>query len=236
MFTSAALAGPWQRAGVIGPSHRTYEVVEGSSTFQPMPRERARLKSGLAGDPAVLWVGRLHAIKDPLAVLDGFERSLARLPNARLTMVYGGGDLLPIVRERVQASHALSARVWLAGRIPHEELRAFYSAADVFVLGSSHESCGFALIEACACGAPPVVTDIAAFRAITGGGSIGRLWACGDARACAEALLAVAQQDRDESRAHTRVHFEHRLSWPAVARAATQAYADLAARRRTEPA
>ena len=43
-------------------------------------------------------------------------------------------------------------------------------AADLFVLGSHREGSGYSLIEALACGLPPVVTDIHAFRTLTGCG------------------------------------------------------------------
>ena len=36
-----------------------------------MPREQAREMTGVTGSPALLWVGRLNANKDPLTVLDG---------------------------------------------------------------------------------------------------------------------------------------------------------------------
>ena len=58
-------------------------------------------------------------------------------------------------------------------------MTTFYSAADLFVVGSHHEGSGYALMEACACGAVPVVTGIPTFRLLTGSGSIGALWTPG---------------------------------------------------------
>ena len=81
----------------------------------------------------------------------------------------------------MSASPALARRVRLVGYVPQEKLPAYYSAADIFVLGSHHEGSGYALIEACACGAVPVVTRIPPFRAITGDGARGALWPPGDA-------------------------------------------------------
>ena len=43
-----------------------------------------------------------------------------------------------------------------------------YSAADLFVVGSHHQGSGYALMEACACGAVPVVTAIPTFRLMPG--------------------------------------------------------------------
>jgi hypothetical protein len=40
-------------------------------------------------------------------------------------------------------------------------------------------------MEACACGAVPVVTSIPTFRLLTGNGSVGALWSLDDADGCA---------------------------------------------------
>jgi glycosyltransferase involved in cell wall biosynthesis len=195
-----------------------------------MDRETARSISRAEGQPALLWVGRLNAIKDPITVLDGFERALGTLPRAVLTMVFGSDDLLPVVRRRVRESTALARSVRLVGFVPHDQIAAFYSAADLFVLGSAHESCGYALIEACACGVTPVVTNIPPFRAITDNGSIGALWTHGDAADCARGLIAAANRDLNEQRRRVLAHFEQRLSWPVVGRQAVAIYEDVRTR------
>ena len=197
-----------------------------------MSRNGARGASGVEGDPAILWVGRLNANKDPLTVLDGLERALRELPGGRLTMVYGEGDLEAAVRERVEQSSVLRSRVRLVGRVPAPCMPAFYSAADLFVLGSHHESCGYALLEALACGAVPVVTDIPSFRAITDDGRIGRLWPPGDAGTCARALVDAGQLDLAVEQRRVIEHFAQTLSWPAVGRAATEIYAAVARAKR----
>src|SRR5204863_6590582 len=140
-------------------------------------------------------------------VIDGFERALTVLPAATLTMLYTADDLLPAVRERVTGSNLLANRVRLVGPVPHDRMAAFYSAADLFVLGSHHEGSGYALIEACACGLPPVVTDIPTFNVITGEGAIGGLWTPGDATGCANALRTVARRDRSAARERVLEHF-----------------------------
>jgi glycosyltransferase involved in cell wall biosynthesis len=202
------------------------QVLESSTRLQPMSRSVARAASGLAGTPAVLWVGRLNANKDPLTVLDGFERSLAHLPQAVLTMVHSDDDLLPAVCARLKGS-ALHDRVRLVGRVSQNALPAYYSAADLFVLGSHHEGSGYALIEACACGAIPVVTSIPSFRAITADGSIGGLWTPGDASDCARALVDVGRQDLPALRQRVEHHFRCALSWETVGRQALAAYREV---------
>jgi glycosyltransferase involved in cell wall biosynthesis len=235
-FTAASQADPWRAAGFIGPHQRVYQVAEASTVMQPVCRGLERRDRKVDGDPAVLWVGRLNANKDPLAVVDAFERALAALPDAVLTMVYSADDLLTAVRDRVGRSDALSRRVRLIGRVPHSQMAALYSRADIFVLGSHHEGSGYALVEACACGLSPVVTDIPAFDVITGGGAIGALWTPGDVDGCARALHIVARRDRWASRERVLEHFERALGWPAVARQALEAYREVSHRRHSERA
>jgi glycosyltransferase involved in cell wall biosynthesis len=232
LFTSTEQAVPWQTNGFISDKQRVYAVLESSTTLKPMDRETARSISRTQGQPSILWVGRLNSIKDPMTVLQGFERALESLPDAVLTMVYGEDDLLPAVRRRVSESPALARSVRLVGRVPHDQMAAFYSAADLFVLGSAHEGSGYSLIEACACGVVPVVTNIPSFGAITGKGTIGALWPHGDAVRCAQAIVDAASRDRAEERRRVLTHFEHHLSWPVVGSCALGIYRDVRAARR----
>jgi glycosyltransferase involved in cell wall biosynthesis len=230
LFTAREQADPWRTGRFIADRQTVYQVTESSTRLRAMDRETARSISRAEGQPALLWVGRLNAIKDPITVLDGFERALGTLPRAVLTMVFGSDDLLPVVRRRVRESTALARSVRLVGFVPHDQIAAFYSAADLFVLGSAHESCGYALIEACACGVTPVVTNIPPFRAITDNGSIGALWTHGDAADCARGLIAAANRDLNEQRRRVLAHFEQRLSWPVVGRQAVAIYEDVRTR------
>lgn len=227
LFTSAELAEPWRAAGLIRGGQPVYSVLEASTPLGPPPSGTERPR--LPGDPAMLWVGRLHPVKDPLTVLDGLGQALERLPGAALSMAYGSEELLGPVRARAERPD-LAGRVKLLGRLPNAELPAYYAAADLFVLGSRREGGGYALVEALACGLTPAVTDIPAFRAVTGE-LVGAHWAVGDAAACAAAMVAVARGDRAAQRAAARTRFEQALSWAMVGRAAHAAYTDGASRR-----
>jgi len=107
LFAADEHGRTWRDAGFAGPSQRIYQVMEASTAFVPVPRGEARLQSGVSGRPAVLWVGRLNANKDPLTALDGFERALASLPEATLTMVYSTTELLERMRARIESTPAL---------------------------------------------------------------------------------------------------------------------------------
>lgn len=232
-FTAAAQADGWRNRAFIADWQPVYQILEASTLMQPIAGEAARAATGVAGDPAVLWVGRLNENKSPLTILDGVERAAVDLPALTLTMVYDGGELESEVRSRIARSPVLAGRVRLTGRVPRDRLAAFYSASDLFALGSHHEGSGYALLEACACGALPVVTDIAAFRAITGNGTAGLLWPVDDADKLASALVAAARRNRRGERPRIREHFDRTLSWAAVARQALAAYEQVVAARRS---
>jgi glycosyltransferase involved in cell wall biosynthesis len=104
----------------------------------------------------VCYVGRLHARKNVGALLD----ALTRIDGASLTVIGDGAEretLAAFARER-----RLDVR--FLGSLPHERLPAEIARAQVFVLPSRFEGHPKALIEAMACGAAVVGTDVEGIR------------------------------------------------------------------------
>jgi glycosyltransferase involved in cell wall biosynthesis len=212
-FTAAEQAEPWRNAGVLT-NQKVIEILEASTTMREVRRERALTAIGVSGGPLILWVGRLTTNKDPLTVLDGLERALPQLPDARVVMVFGDDTLVHTVDERIRASTMLASKVTLAGRVSHDEIPNYYAAADVFVSGSHHEGSGYALIEAMSAGLVPVVTDIPSFRAIAG--EVCERWTPGDPADLARVLLKTCSTDLDAQRIAVRARFNRVLTWDAI--------------------
>lgn len=224
-FTAPEQAEPFAKARLFGTHTRLFAIPESSSRFTPGEKIRARAETALHGDPCVLWVGHLSPGKDPLAVLDGVSLAARRLPDLQLWCAYGTAPLLSAVRRRIGSDPWLRGRVHLLGKVPHERIEMLMRASDLFVSGSRSEGSGYAAIEALACGLVPVLTDIPAFRALTGDGRIGHLWPCGDPARLADALvLAVADRP---SPTQVRAHFDATLSFAAVGRRWADAYAQV---------
>jgi glycosyltransferase involved in cell wall biosynthesis len=233
LVSSRGQAGLWRSSGALPPGLETVDVMEASTTLAPMARDTARRLSGVDGSPALLWVGRLNANKDPLAVLRGFALFVGRVPSARLSMVYGATDLLADVQREIARTPALTSRVRLLGAVPHDALPAYYSAADFLVLGSHAEGSGYAAIEAMACGTPLVVTDIPSFRALTDNGRVGSLWKPGQPQAFADALVRMSTRPPSAERDLARRRFDAQFSWPAIGWRAAEVYRKAVAQRRT---
>jgi glycosyltransferase involved in cell wall biosynthesis len=234
-FCAADQARPFRDAGLVHPHMRVYEIPESTSRFKPGERAEARRQTQVEGAPAILWVGHLDANKDPLAVLRGVSAAGRALPGLRLYCCFGVAPLLRAVQAYIATDPMLRERVRLLGQVPHERIEQLMRAADLFVLGSHREGSGYALIEAMACGLPPVVTDIPSFRALTGGGAVGQLWPCGDSLALGETLQSVAARADDRMRGAVRAHFERELSLDALGSKLAQMYADVTERNRRTP-
>ena len=230
-FCAAAQARPFASAGLIHPHTRVYEIPESTSRFTPGDRAGARASTGVRGDPALLWVGHLNANKDPLTVLEGVSAATDLLPNLRLYCCFGVAPLLRAVEERIAGDRRLRERVELLGHVPHERIETLMRAADLFVLGSHKEGSGYSLIEALACGLMPVVTDIPSFRALTGAGTVGALWPCGDSRAFSNSLQAAWGRADAKMRGAVRTHFDRELSFAALGRKLVAMYRDVIERR-----
>ncbi|MEA9726857.1 glycosyltransferase family 4 protein [Xanthomonas campestris] len=221
-FTSLALAQPFVRARLFGPRTQLFAIPESSSRFTPGDRIQARAVTGLAGDPCVLWVGHLSEGKDPLCVLDAVAMAAARLPGLRLWCAFHEAPLLEEVRQRIHDDPRLASRVHLLGKVTHAQIQQLQRAADVFVSASHAESCGYAALEAYACGTLPLLSDIPAFRALSDNASMGALFPVGDAARLSDLLVAHARQR--PGRAQVRAYFDARLSFAAVGRQWRDAY------------
>jgi glycosyltransferase involved in cell wall biosynthesis len=100
-------------------------------------------------DPTVVFLGRLVAMKQPEAALEGFAVLSRQIPTARLWMI-GDGPLLERLRK-----HAPEAVSFL-GRIERAELRERLARAHVLVATSVREGWGLNVSEAAACGTPAI--------------------------------------------------------------------------------
>ena len=130
-FCARTQARPFVDAGLLSMHTPLYEIPESTSRFTPADSREARRQTGLAGNPALLWVGHLNDNKDPLTVLDGVSAAAQELPELQLWCCFGTAPLLVDVQKRIAEDSRLRSRVRLIGQVPHEMIERLMRAADL---------------------------------------------------------------------------------------------------------
>ncbi|HWU84237.1 MAG TPA: glycosyltransferase family 4 protein [Rhodocyclaceae bacterium] len=172
--------------------------------FVPEVRAEARARLGLGPGIHLLSVGHLIERKGHHLAIE----ALAELPDARLHIVGSGPERA--VLERLAATRGVTARVNFVGQVAQEELKWWYSAADVLLLCSSREGWANVLLESMACGTPVVATDIWGTPEVVSVPAAGRLM---HERSATALVTAVRDLLGDyPAREDTRRHAE-RFSW-----------------------
>ena len=196
--------------------------------FRPVPALAARHVLGLPADrPTVLSVGRLTDFKGFHILVEAVARLRSHRPNLLLVIVGEGPDR-PVL-ERQISTMGVADNVRLVGAQPHERLKLWYSAADLFCLSSSQEGWPNVLLEAMACGRPVLATGVGGIPEIVSSSSVGTLVDRNPeafAHAIDQALLH--QWDHDGIVAYARRH-----SWSNVAERLLNLYSEVVARRRS---
>jgi len=183
---------------------------------QPLPQEKDRVRS-------LLFLGRLHPIKNLLGLIEGFAR--ADVPNCELLIV--GPDEVGHRQDLVTRAEALGLynRVHFHAPVYGDGKRNLFAQADALVLPSFSENYGAVVAEALSFGLPVLA-------------STGTPWSslkserCGwwvspdpDALAGAIRLFAATEwEDLHRMGERGRAFAERELSWSANAEAMKSMY------------
>lgn len=136
-----------------------------------VPKQEARAKLGLdATEEIVLCVARFDPRKGIETAVRACAQSRAQtIGNFRLVIV--GGSLPDCIdaqeEKRIQQivqEVGLAPRTLFVGRVDHDVLPLYYSAADVCVVPSHYEPFGLVAIESMACGTPVVASNVGGLK------------------------------------------------------------------------
>src|SRR6476660_4386343 len=126
--------------------------------FQPVDQSEARKKLGIPLDAQVaVSVGALIPRKGFQFLIPAVARIGARYPALKVYIV-GKGD--PTELKELCRAHKVEDRVFLVGSRANEELKFWYSAADLSCLVSSREGWPNVVLESLACGTPVLATGL----------------------------------------------------------------------------
>ena len=164
--------------------------------FHPVTDDRrVELKARLgkaygfnSNDVLLISVGRLDHQKDPLLLLDAFNKVARVAPDARLIMIGDG-----VLRDKILAhleKLSLKDRVILAGLRSAAEIADLLRISSVFVLSSAYEGMPMCVLEALGSGLPAAVTDVGEIRRIIKPGINGEIAEDNSPDSLASAILA----------------------------------------------
>jgi len=122
--------------------------------------------------PFVLYVGNIKPHKNIDRLIDAFGRARSEGPE-HLKLIIIGDEIskYPALRHSVH-KHKLDKHVRFLGFQPMETLAAFYRLARAFVFPSLYEGFGLPPLEAMACGAPVVTSNVSSLPEVAGGAAL----------------------------------------------------------------
>jgi glycosyltransferase involved in cell wall biosynthesis len=147
--------------GLRGEGIRVIPNGVDSSRFFPSDRAAARERLGLPHDKVILLaVGNIKEGKGHHLVIKALRTLLARHPNL-LYVALGNSEPGDRYRQRLDelaSEEGLEDCVRIVSQRPHDEIRLWLAAADLFCLATRSEGWCNAIVEALACGLPVVST------------------------------------------------------------------------------
>jgi glycosyltransferase involved in cell wall biosynthesis len=180
----------------VSPSTRDDLVARGirSEQIRVIPngldRHRYRPRPGVAAESdRVVFVGRLEHYKGLDVLLDAWSNVRAARPQARLEIL-GAGTAHGEIASRIGGNPAEHG-ITLHGFVSDDEKIDWLLRASLVVQPSRKEGWGLTVLEANACGAPVVATDVPGLRDSVRDGESGLLVRPADAPALAAAIVRV---------------------------------------------
>ncbi len=190
------------------------------------PESAAAIKLPVTVDPPVLLhVGSNIPRKRIDVLLDVFAAVRKSIPDIRLVQV--GGPWPPSLLAQVERLGIGAGVVQVRG-LSREQLAELYRRAAVVLVPSESEGFGLPVIEALACGAVVIASDIPVLREV--GGEAVVYCPVADVAAWSNTIRRVLTEPGFAPTREVRLAMARRYSWREHARIIGQAYLDLAAR------
>ncbi len=177
---------------------------------------------------------RIAVVKNLVDVsrLDTLLQSLAILQQQGVAVeLCGTGKLEATLKEQAQ-SLGVDTVVEFKGRINNTEIPQLLRRCDLYVSCNRSEGTSLAMMEAMACGAIPLVTDIPAYREWVEHGVNGFCFAVGNAKQLAELVTKVSKTDTntlEKIRHHNYQLAKREFDWDKNFAKLTRVYEQLVA-------
>ncbi|MEY4719320.1 MAG: hypothetical protein RL563_1938 [Pseudomonadota bacterium] len=172
----------------------------------------------LTGNTVLGFIGSFYAYEGLLLLLDALPKIIEQQPKVRLLLV-GGGPQQQAIQDKLQ-SLGLQDVVVMPGRIPHDQVQAYYNLVDLFIyprlsMRLTDLVTPLKPLEAMAQGRIVVASDVGGHHELIRDRETGYLFKAGDCDALAQAVLQAINNRRDwrEMRLAGRAHVEDERNW-----------------------
>ncbi|HSL42437.1 MAG TPA: glycosyltransferase [Anaerolineales bacterium] len=204
----------------------------------PINKTLARLQIGVPEDEwLILQLGRMVPRKGVDTAIRGFAEMVRRRKIAARMVIVGGGSREPdpvitpeIDRlQKIAAEEGVADRVIFTGRRGRQELKYYFSAADVFISTPWYEPFGITPIEAMACGTPVIGADVGGIKHTVADGETGYLVPAKDPVAIADRLIEL-YENPDKRKCFSQNALERvneLFTWQKVGELLAEFYEDL---------
>ncbi len=169
-------------------------AVEGEWLTSRVRASELAAQLGLGAGPVFGYIGSFSRYEGLLFLIEAMPDILVRFPGARLLLVGGGRD-----EEAVRAAaQRAGVAVVVAGRVPQERVRDFYSLIDVFVLPRRRIRLTELVtplkpLEAMALGIPVLASDIGGHAELVNDGETGLLFKAESSESLVEQASRLAR-------------------------------------------
>ncbi|MEJ2155296.1 MAG: glycosyltransferase [Desulfobacteraceae bacterium] len=211
-------------------SEKLHTIPCGVNKVQFRPADQRQSRCALNIDPAatvLLFVGRFAPVKGVPTLLQAMARLARRHASIHLVVVGGDGEQAATTAQIRSQADALGilGLLQITGRIDHEQLPLYYTAADLLVVPSTYESFGLVTLESLACGTPVVATRVGGAAAVIREGVNGILVDRPDSTALADGIERVLDGIRRRQFSPQRVRNSiSAYGWDRVASAILSVY------------
>ncbi len=166
--------------------------------------------------PYLLYVGTIEPRKNLTALIRAYDELLRATPHHPQLVLCGGRGWLCDEVFKLVEDLKLEGQVRFTGYVEDTDLPALYSAAEAFVYPSLYEGFGLPPLEAMACGAPVITSNVSSLPEVVG--TAGLMHDPNDHRALAQMIAKLL--DDETAREHFRrtgLRQAARFSWERAA-------------------
>ncbi len=202
--------------------------------FAPLTGKDPRVmqRYGLQGRNVIGFIGSFFQFEGLECLLRAVPALIRRDPSIRV-MIVGGGEREQDLR-RLAETAGLNGTVIFTGRVPHDEINAYYSVMDALVYPRLSRRITELVtplkpLEAMALGRPVVASDVGGLKELVTDGETGVLFRAGDPDALAEACLRLVHDPVLAARLveQARAFVQQERTWRTVCKGNVKLYGEL---------